>query len=157
MYGSLVRTIELKLKGDIMANSKRKSDQIKKIRNGFGQLQPVFSVIGDPTRQLILLVLMENSDCKIGMRVGEITSKTHLSRPAVSHQLKIFKDQGIVGVRTEGTKNFYYIAVSKNRDMFGKMRQMLDDIEDLLNIIEEENKTTGDYGRTVKLSRPRSN
>ena len=43
-----------------------------------------------------------------GVRVGEITERTHLSRPAVSHHLQILKEAGILGVRKEGTKNYYY-------------------------------------------------
>ena len=42
------------------------------------------------------------------MRVGDITEKTHLSRPAVSHHLQILKEAGILKVRKEATKNFYY-------------------------------------------------
>lgn len=44
----------------------------------------------------------------MGVRVGDITKKTNLSRPAVSHHLQIMKDAGIVKVRKEGTKNYYY-------------------------------------------------
>ena len=40
--------------------------------------------------------------------MGEITEKTNLSRPAVSHHLQIMKDAGIIKVRREGTKNYYY-------------------------------------------------
>ena len=40
--------------------------------------------------------------------LGDITKKTNLSRPAVSHHLQIMKDAGIVKVRKEGTKNYYY-------------------------------------------------
>ena len=43
-----------------------------------------------------------------GVRVGEIAEKTNLSRPAVSHHLQIMKDVGIIRVRREGTKNYYY-------------------------------------------------
>lgn len=35
--------------------------------------------------------------------------KTHLSRPAVSHHLKILKEAEIVNLRREGTKNYYYL------------------------------------------------
>lgn len=34
--------------------------------------------------------------------------KTHLSRPAVSHHLQILKDAGILKMRREATKNYYY-------------------------------------------------
>lgn len=43
-----------------------------------------------------------------GVRVNEITEKTHLSRPAVSHHLQILKDAGILKMRREATKNYYY-------------------------------------------------
>lgn len=40
--------------------------------------------------------------------MGEITAKTNLSRPAVSHRLRIMKDAGLIKVRKESTMNFYY-------------------------------------------------
>ncbi len=76
--------------------------EIDEIKQDFQTVQPILNVIGDQTRQLILLVLME-PPCTEGMRVGEITAKTHLSRPAVSHQLRILKDIGLVSMRSEGT------------------------------------------------------
>lgn len=51
--------------------------------------------------------MMQMGECD-GVRVGSITERTHLSRPAVSHHLGILKDAGLVAVRREGTKNFYY-------------------------------------------------
>ena len=46
-------------------------------------------------------------ECR-GVRVGDITERTHLSRPAVSHHLQILKNAGIIKVGKEATKNFYY-------------------------------------------------
>lgn len=115
----------------------QRKEQIEIIKNDFEEAQSIFTVVGDETRQLILLVLME-TNCSMGMRVGEITAKTHLSRPAVSHQLKILKDLGIVKYREEGTKNFYYIDVSHNKEMFGKMKKMIIDIEKFMNMLEEK-------------------
>lgn len=51
--------------------------------------------------------MMHIEDCG-GVRVGEITKKTHLSRPAVSHHIQILKDAGLLKRRREGTKNYYY-------------------------------------------------
>ena len=42
------------------------------------------------------------------VRVNEITEKTHLSRPAVSHHLQILKGARILKMRREATKNYYY-------------------------------------------------
>ena len=52
------------------------------------------SAMGDETRQLILITLLESDFNGIG--VGEITEKTHFSRPDVSHHLKILKESEIV-------------------------------------------------------------
>lgn len=115
----------------------KKKTQIEMIKKDFKEVQSLLTVVGDETRQQILLVLMETY-CDTGMRVGDITAMTHLSRPAVSHQLKILKDLGIVKFREEGTKNFYYIDVSHNKKMFGKMKKMVTDLDDLMNIIEKK-------------------
>ena len=79
----------------------------QKIIAGFRECRNAFTAIGDETRQLILLVLLE-SDLS-GIRVGEIAEKAHLTRPSVSHHLQLLKASGIVAVRREGTKNYYYI------------------------------------------------
>lgn len=106
----------------------KKKEQIEKIQEDFKNAQSILTAIGDETRQIILLVLME-SDCKNGMRVGEITAKTHLSRPAVSHQLKILKDIEIVKMRKEGTKNYYYVNVSEKLNI---LKKLVLDIEHLM-------------------------
>ena len=72
--------------------------------------QQILLAIGDEIRQQILITLMKCT-CKNGMRVGEITEHTHLSRPAISHHLKIMKDAGLLKMRKEGTMTFYYINV----------------------------------------------
>lgn len=82
-------------------------ERLKEITFKFKECRKAISAIGDETRQLILLTLLE-SDFN-GIRVGEITKKTHLSRPAVSHHLKVLKEAEIVNVRREGTKNYYYL------------------------------------------------
>ncbi len=105
-----------------------KKEQIRIIKEDFKNAQSILTAIGDETRQVILLVLMD-SDCKNGMRVGEITAKTHLSRPVVSHQLKILKDTGIVRMRKEGAKNYYYIDVSAKLNL---LKKLVFDIEHLM-------------------------
>lgn len=105
-----------------------KKEQIKMIKEDLKNAQSILTAIGDETRQIILLVLM-GSDCKSGMRFAEIIAKTHLSRPAVSHQLKIFKDIGIVRMRKEGAKNYYYIDVSEKLNL---LKKLVFDIEHLM-------------------------
>lgn len=82
-------------------------NEIKTLASKFKSCEKVLTAIGDETRQHLILEMMQMEKCG-GARVGEITKKTNLSRPAVSHHLKILKDAGIVKVRKEGTKNYYY-------------------------------------------------
>lgn len=77
------------------------------IAKGFRNCQRMIQALGDETRQHVIMSLLESE--QIGLRVGEITAKTHLSRPAVSHHLKVLKDAGIISVHRQGTMNFYYI------------------------------------------------
>ena len=70
--------------------------------------RPIMTILGDQVRQEILLALIESGGMG-GIRVGEIQKKSHVSRSAVSHHLKVLLDAGIINMRREGTKNYYYI------------------------------------------------
>ena len=87
--------------------------RLKKNVEGYKECRNAFTAIGDETRQLILLVLLE-SDLS-GIRVGEIAQKAHLTRPSVSHHLQILKESGIVAMRREGTKNYYYLSADETQ------------------------------------------
>ncbi len=82
-------------------------EQIQSLAEGFSSCAKLLTAIGDETRQHLILEMMKMGKCS-GVRVMEITERTNLSRPAVSHHLQIMKDAGIVKVRKEGTMNFYY-------------------------------------------------
>ena len=101
-------------------------ENLKQIINGFQECKNAFTAIGDETRQLILLVLLE-SDLS-GIRVGEIAQKTHLTRPSVSHHLQILKEAEIVAMRRIGTKNYYYLSANETK---------WKEINDLVNRIYE--------------------
>lgn len=77
------------------------------LAEGFAACGKLLAAIGDETRQHLILEMLKLGRCS-GLRVGEITERTNLSRPAVSHHLQLMKDAGIVKVRREGTKNYYY-------------------------------------------------
>lgn len=87
--------------------------RIEQITQGFKECQNVLTAIGDETRQLILLILLQ-SDLS-GIRVGEIAKKAHLTRPSVSHHLQILKEAGIVNMNRIGTRNYYYISGNETR------------------------------------------
>lgn len=84
-----------------------KCEKVTALAAQFAECTKLLTAIGDETRQHIIIEMMKLCDCN-GARVGEITEKTNLSRPAVSHHLQIMKDAGVIKVRREGTKNYYY-------------------------------------------------
>lgn len=73
----------------------------------FATCRDAFIALGDESRQLIFMQLLQNYG---GMRVGELTDTVGLSRPTVSHHLKILKDAGLVSMYSVGTKNFYHAS-----------------------------------------------
>ena len=99
------------------------------IREDFEGCRRFLQAIGDETRQCILAALLEEDPQGRGMRVGEITAHTHLSRPAVSHHLKILREAGVIRLRQEGTRNYYSIAARKQLD---QLRALVAHLEALL-------------------------
>ena len=81
--------------------------QVERLAENFEASSKLLVAIGDETRQHLILEMMKMGNCS-GVRVGEITEKTNLSRPAVSHHLQIMKNARLIKVRKEGTMNFYY-------------------------------------------------
>lgn len=84
---------------------------IGKIEELFSKSRKSIAAIGDETRQSIILTLMEGP--YEGMRVGAITEKTHLSRPAVSHHLKVLCEANILTLSKSGTMNYYCLNPEK--------------------------------------------
>lgn len=80
---------------------------IDKLASEFEQCRKILVALGDENRQHMILEMMKIGNCR-GVRVNEITERTHLSRPAVSHHLQILKDAGVLKMRREATKNYYY-------------------------------------------------
>lgn len=68
---------------------------IKTLATVFAACQKILLAFGDENRQHLILEMMQMGQCE-GVRVGEITARTNLSRPPVSHHLRILKDAGIL-------------------------------------------------------------
>lgn len=83
----------------------------RKLQHDFLENQSLLTALGDEKRQVILMAFLKKESCG-DIRVPELTEITGLSRPAVSHHLKILKEAGILDMRSEGTKNYYYLSHS---------------------------------------------
>lgn len=110
---------------------------VENISKEFKECSKFLTAIGDETRQHMLIEMMKMKKCT-GVRVGEITQKTNLSRPAVSHHLAIMKDAGIIKGRKEGTMNFYYLDVEAKT--IRKLINTLSHVEDVFAVLKEMRK-----------------
>lgn len=102
-----------------------KKNNIHIIKKDFEQCRTILNAIGDENRQNIIIALL-GTIATAGLRVGEITKLSHLSRPAVSHHLQILKRENIISMRSIGTMNFYYMNASSS---VMKLKKLIDDIE----------------------------
>jgi DNA-binding transcriptional ArsR family regulator len=66
--------------------------------------QTILTVLGDPTRQAILDLLLDGPQ-----PVGELAARLPVSRPAVSQHLKVLKEVGLVVDRQDGTRRVYRV------------------------------------------------
>ena len=118
------------------------SEELDKLAREFETCRQILLALGDESRQHLILEMMQMEDCS-GVRVGEITERTHLSRPAVSHHIRILKEAGILKVRREGTKNYYYFDV--DMDALSQLTRMLDHIKAVMRSLPDRsgNENTG--------------
>jgi Predicted transcriptional regulators len=98
------------------------------IAEEFKECRKAIIAIGDETRQNIIITLLQNES--VGMRVGDITNKTHLSRPAVSHHLQILKDAKIIAMRRKGTMNYYYMNASETE--WSKLAKLVNHVNEVI-------------------------
>ena len=98
-------------------------EEINRLAEEFEGCQKILLALGDENRQHLMLEMMRMEHCG-GTRVGAITEKTNLSRPAVSHHIQILKEAGILKMRREGTKNYYYFDA--NFEAMNRLIQMLE-------------------------------
>ncbi len=68
-------------------------------------LAELFKVFGDSTRMKILFVLFEAEVC-----VCDLAEALHMTQSAISHQLKILKQNKLVKSRREGKSIFYSLS-----------------------------------------------
>ena len=71
----------------------------------FQNTTPLFTALGDPARQHIVVLLAEHS-----RSVNELANSSTLSQPAISHHLKILSHAGLVAPRRDGTRRIYSLT-----------------------------------------------
>ncbi|GAB5055396.1 MULTISPECIES: metalloregulator ArsR/SmtB family transcription factor [Pediococcus] len=83
---------------------------------------PIFAMLQDENRQQILLML-----CAVDkLTVNQITEQLELSRPAVSHHLKLLLDAGLVTVTRAGTERYYTVHLNGAIDLLKQLTASLE-------------------------------
>lgn len=97
----------------------------------FRECMPLFIALGDEVRLNIIDSLSQASQSGAdGLNVNEITRHTNLSRPAISHHLKILKDSGLVEIRKSGTSNYYRLTLKDCNRRLMKLGFMVEEFTD---------------------------
>lgn len=66
----------------------------------FENLSPYLQGLGDPVRQRIISLLIDRDS----MNVSQIAEHVPMSRPTVSHHLKILRQSGLLSVQKKGLR-----------------------------------------------------
>lgn len=84
------------------------------------------TAVGDPLRLQLLFVLKGAR-----MNVGDIAAQLPISRPAVSHHLKVLRDAGVLQSQKLGQEVFYWVdkphLVGALRDLAATLERYIDD------------------------------
>lgn len=68
----------------------------------FKQITRFFTAMGDPVRLQIALLLRDRP-----LNVGDIADQFEISRPAISHHLRVLKDANILDSEKSGQEVYY--------------------------------------------------
>ena len=86
------------------------------------ELAELFKVFGDSTRIRILFVLFEAEVC-----VCDLASALNMTQSAISHQLRILKQNKLVKSRREGKSVFYSLADDHVRTIINQGREHIEE------------------------------
>ena len=108
--------------------------ELAQLAQDFEDCRKLLIALGDENRQHLILEMVRLGKYT-GVRVGELAERSHLSRPAVSHHLKVLRVAGLIRMRREGTKNYYYFdadakAVEEQLHMLLHARSILKSLPD---------------------------
>ncbi len=85
-------------------------------------LTRLLDAVSEPMRMQMVFLLTEHDR----LNVGEIARQFHISRPAISHHLKVLKDAGIVRSEKSGQAVYYWIDSQR---IVTALRALADKIE----------------------------
>ena len=107
-------------------------EEIKKTLKTFNSCVPFFIAMSDEYRQKLIMDIAEAG--KDGINVSNLSAKSNLSRPAISHHLKVLKDANLIKPLKIGTQIFYQLNL---KDNFRTINELIKSMEAILEKIDE--------------------
>lgn len=86
------------------------------------ELTRMLEAVSEPVRMQIIFLLGDDKR----LNVGEIARSFHISRPAISHHLKVLKDAGILRSQKSGQEVYYWVDSQR---LVAALRALADKIE----------------------------
>ncbi len=98
-----------RLNGGAMRKNEQDVQALDAAVGYFQDAIPIFQVLSDVNRQAIIIELARYDR----LNVSQLDEKISLSRPAISHHLKVLRAAGIVASEKVGTENYYYLTLQE--------------------------------------------
>ena len=93
--------------------------ELAAVLESFRACTPLFEAMGDRFRQDIVMLLAAEER----LNVTEIAERIPLSRPAISHHLKVLRQTGLVTLDRVSRENFYSLSLD---DALARLRRLVD-------------------------------
>jgi DNA-binding transcriptional ArsR family regulator len=77
------------------------------VLRSFRDCAPIFDALGDRFRQDIVMLLAQDER----LNVSAIAERIALSRPAISHHLKVLRQAGLIALERVSRENFYSLTL----------------------------------------------
>lgn len=109
-------------------------NEFKRLLIKFKSCGPIFIALGDEIRQNLILDIVNAGSS--GINVTDLASRTKLSRPAISHHLKVLKDCGLINPMKIGTQIFYKLNMKEKLTEANDLFQSIQNVIQKINIKE---------------------
>ncbi len=103
------------------------------VKQTFEETRDLFVAFGDRYRQEIILLLAENAQ----LTVKDLSVMLRLSRPALSHHIKLLKEAGMLAARKEGVRIYYYPTLEQP---LNKLKELINQTEKIMHCVGKEHK-----------------
>ena len=93
---------------------------IDRIPDDLLELGHSLTALGDPTRQQIMMLLSRER-----LNVGELAERFHLTRPAISHHIKVLLHAKLLVQERDGRERVYRVDTARCRSFVDRLKAFM--------------------------------